>query len=279
MSVPSTYEHRILLFLDFLGFKQHVERSVAEPAHFKRIVRALRTVHEFVGETEGFASRQFTQFSDCVVVSYASGERSAVFDLLSDIALLQVELASQGFLLRGSVVAGDLVHTSDTLFGPAINEAYRRESKLAINPRILVDPGLVQIAKQFPAPHHDGKTEARYVAKFLTKDDDGLDYIDYLTWDAVIEGVGADSDHYPGYLREVARVLKQGFECSDPGVLSKMIWLHERFDAAISHFYEPPRPPGVLAQHEDFYAALGLVPRLQEEVAAARNIIKALAGS
>lgn len=268
------YESRIVVFLDFLGFRDHIERTVIDPTHVRKVAHAIDTVREFTQKDSESMSQQVTQFSDCVVISYAAVQPSAVFNLLLDIAMLQVELASQGFLIRGRVTAGDLLHQPDMVFGPALVEAYRIENSVALDPRVVVDRALVNIARANPAPHHDGVTEKRYVDGFLEVDADGHSYIDYISWEAVVEGVGAESDDYPGYMVAIARILKLGFQSSEASVLRKMLWLHARYDAAIRHFLEPPRDPEVIARHSDFYEALIELPQFATELANATQKVK-----
>lgn len=268
-----TYEHRIVVFLDFLGFKDHIDRSVGDPAHVQRIARAIQTVREFLGESSHSQSRQFSQFSDCVVVSYESSEPAAVFDLLMDIAMVQARLASMGFLVRGSVVAGDLHHTNEMVFGPALVEAHRRESKIAIYPRILVDDALVEVAMRHPAHHHSGKEELTYFQGFLVQCDDGENYIDYLSWNAVVLAIGEESEAYPDYLRAIARILTRGLQSNDDGVLAKMLWLRGRYLAALDAFFLPPQPPAVVAKFQDFYDDLATLPRFDAEAVEAEQLL------
>lgn len=263
------YENRIVVFLDFLGFKDHIERSITDPAHATRIARAFETIREFTVPEERWPNREVTQFSDCVVVSYSAVEQSAVFDLLLTILLLQVELAGRGFLVRGGITVGPLVHQAGFVFGPAMVEAHRLESNDAIYPRILVDPELVNIARDYPALHHSGNDEARYAEEFLTEDPDGKHYLEYISWDAVVEGAGADSDDGPGYMLALSRILKRGLASDDPRVLTKMLWLHREYRAALDHFFVPPRPPEVIARDPEYYDALTDLPRLDAEAAAA----------
>ncbi|MBZ4038069.1 hypothetical protein [Novilysobacter selenitireducens] len=270
------YEKRIVVFMDILGFRDHIKHSVTDSAHIKRIARAIETIHEHTRIDEEWAHHQVTQFSDCVVVSYLTKQSSAVFDILLTVSLLQKELASQGFLVRGGITAGDLIHDGHMAFGPALVEAHRMESELASVPRILVDPKLTHIAGRHPAPHHDYATEAKYVRDFVKTDGDGLDYLDYLSWDAVADGAGVGAEGYIPYLGVIARILSQSMVAtSDPRTLRKMLWLHREYTQAIQHFYDPPRPAEVLERHALFYEGLESLPTLTEQADDARKCVVA----
>ncbi len=77
-----------------------------------------------------------------------------------------------GLLCRGAVVKGKLFHDGNVLFGPALIEAYKIESTLAIYPRIIVADSLVAMLGNVPKP----ETSVR-------KDSDGLYYLDTLSID------------------------------------------------------------------------------------------------
>ena len=56
------------------------------------------------------------------------------------LAIWQLGAAINGFLFRGGVTVGDLVHEDEAVFGPGLNRAYYLESKIAMYPRIVLDP-------------------------------------------------------------------------------------------------------------------------------------------
>ena len=80
---------------------------------------------------------QFGFFLDCFVFRVPTSFQGRIYSMVSEIIL---PLLKQGFLLRGGIAAGKLVHRDNILFGPAMIRAYsieRREAKFA---RVLVDP-------------------------------------------------------------------------------------------------------------------------------------------
>jgi hypothetical protein len=237
------YEQRIVLFLDFLGFREIVARTVADRDFFASLLRAIDLVSEIGKETAGiFKTHRITQFSDSVVLSYAAGETSGVFHLLFDVAIAIINLAGMGFLVRGAITAGDLFHTSKYVVGPAMVKAYELESKRAMYPRVLIDPKLLQIARTSHASHHEAKHEVHYVRGFFTKDFDGRYYFDYVSFQSVVAYVGMEAYDYPSYLRRIGEIIAAGFKLKDERVLEKYLWLHTHYLRAIEDITKlPPR--------------------------------------
>lgn len=90
------YEERLILFIDFLGFKEIVGRTASDPAALTRLIDALNDIGR-MGEHNAFASQRVTQFSDSVVLSYAANEESGAFWMINEIALSVMMLAQRGY--------------------------------------------------------------------------------------------------------------------------------------------------------------------------------------
>ncbi|MEQ8042159.1 hypothetical protein ABQW67_04235 [Xanthomonas hortorum] len=228
-SATLSYEKRFILFLDFLGFKQIIKETTADPKRISAVIDAIDIINEMGGKSGLHKSKMLTQFSDSIVISYRCDEPSAAFDLVSEIGFALVRLIERGFLVRGAVAIGDLIHTEKYLLGPAMVEAYELESKHAIFPRVLVSQGLLDVARDAPASHHDGEEEANYISSYMKKDADGRYYIDYLSWNAVVDTIGGKDHLFPEYLRRVAKLLEVGLKCENEGVRSKYNWIYEQY--------------------------------------------------
>ena len=76
-----SYQERIILFVDFLGFSEIVGKTADDGKALQRLLGAMDRLIE-IGDTTILASKKVTQFSDSVVVSYKLTERSAVFHFL-----------------------------------------------------------------------------------------------------------------------------------------------------------------------------------------------------
>ena len=64
--------------------------------------------------------------------------------LIAQIALFQIASAINGFLLRGGITIGSIVHDEESAFGPGLNRAYQLESQIAKFPRFVLDPTCIE---------------------------------------------------------------------------------------------------------------------------------------
>jgi len=270
------YEQRIILFLDFLAFKEIVAGTVGNAKNLDTLLGAVDRLYEIGDDDKDmYASLRATTFSDSVVLSYEVRERSAVFSLLLDIAFAVIDLALRGFLVRGAVTIGELVHTKKYLVGPAMVKAYEMESREAKFPRVILDPRLLDIAQKAHAEHHDPEDEAEYVRRFMREDSDGKHFIDYISWDAVVHRTGADDDEYPGYLGELSKLLRRGLNHSDPRVIEKYLWVHDQYIEAIALFEKLEPDHDYRINNPENYDAVAALPKLDDEAKHARSVVEA----
>lgn len=269
------YEERLILFLDFLGFKELVDRSTHEPGFLRQLVAAMDVIAG-IGADLGdiFRSQQVTQFSDSVVVSYAVTERSAVFQLLNEIAIAVVRLAERGFLVRGAVTVGSLYHTQHRLVGPAMNAAYGLESKVAVNPRVLIDEKVLQVARRARSRQHSAREEEAYARHFMTRDADGRFYFDYVSWNSVVDVTGGDNDGYDRYLGALGRLIRDGLRHDEPAVQAKFLWLHRQYAASLKLFRKMAENHPYRLENPELCEAIGRLPRLAIDARLARAAVK-----
>jgi hypothetical protein len=270
------YEQRLILFIDFLGFKEIVARTEHDPAALRRLVAALNDVGR-IGEGATFRSQRVTQFSDSVVLSYRVSEPSGVFWMLNTMALTVISLAGRGFLLRGAVTIGALHHTRCHVVGPAMVRAYEMESTEARHPRVIVDPAVIPLARQRRNVDHTPDDEEEYVRSFLAEDDDGRLFFDYISWQPVVAVAGGDDDLYPDYLATLSELLRDGLAHENTGVVSKYLWLHQRYHAAVTLFTDMPADAPYRRSNPDNCDAIEALPRLAREARAARRRVNAAA--
>lgn len=229
-----TYEDRVILFLDFMGFKEIVQNTLSDSNALTALQKAIDRLSK-IGDEALQKTRQVTQFSDCVVCSFDVTQPSAVFDLLNSTGFMIVELADEGYLVRGGITCGQLIHTEDYLLGPAMNEAYRLESQVAKHPRVVIDPEVLIRAGQAPSPQHDAKMEAGYVKGFMTRDDDGQYFYDYVSFHQLL-ALGLEQDEYPAYLWRLATKIDEGLQAEDYRVRAKYFWLWKLYSRQVRQF-------------------------------------------
>ena len=228
----SSYEDRIVCFLDILGFKQHIRETICgggqeEPVQVENIRDAFRVIRVMLGDygEEDPLDREITQFSDSVVISFLATEESAVFYSLHDILLIQVNLVYRGMLCRGGVSRGLLLHSQNEVFGPAMVDAYTLESKAALYPRVIMSDDIVDAGIKAHGRQHLPAHEEEGIRSLLTRDSDGMLYVDYLT---KAKGELNEPDlEYPGYLSRLAEIVRNGLSSRDPSIAVKYRWMAE----------------------------------------------------
>jgi hypothetical protein len=132
-----TYERRVVAFYDVLGWRSHIKRAGQKPQDISLLRRLILKTARTTRIEKGLDLRVST-FSDNVVISQVPGPNTP--QLLMQLAIWQLGAAINGFLLRGGVTIGDLIHKDEAVFGPGLNRAYYLESKIAMYPRIILDP-------------------------------------------------------------------------------------------------------------------------------------------
>lgn len=243
------YEKRLVAFIDVLGFKNTIDKSIKDDGRIKTISEFFTEVRDdfCISERkitkyqeEGrknpneATTRKVSQFSDCLVVSYREDEESAVFHMMHTLFFVHMSALQRSLLIRGCVVRGDLIHTNELLFGPALNDAVEKEKALASYPRIVCDDSVLELGGMYHQPHHEPEEEQEYILSLLKKDLDGLYYINYFT------GIEEESDDgynvLPYHFQKLKSVITEMASVKAPSVYSKRLWLTERYNETLEHY-------------------------------------------
>jgi hypothetical protein len=135
------YDHRVILFYDVLGWRNEIEIAGKQPEKIGNL-RRLILQHSRSLRLPTASPVNVSTFSDNIVVSLKPGKAIPFF--LREIAFLQLATATHGFLIRGGISVGDIIHDSEVVFGPGLNRAYELESTVAKFPRIVVDGEVIK---------------------------------------------------------------------------------------------------------------------------------------
>jgi len=237
------YEDRIVCFLDILGFKEHINRTVVGDStqrqeNIKRIASAIDSIRYFTDadKIKQNSTKKVTQFSDSIVISFLPNEESGVFYTLLELLWIQINLVMNNMLCRGGITRGELIHTEKILFGPAMINAYILESKAALYPRIILDESIIEAGIRAHAKHHYSYHELESIMSLLSQDSDGMYYIDYIT-KAQSELDEPDYDH-PLYLQNLANIIENGLKATNPSILIKYYWLREKYNTYVKQVKE-----------------------------------------
>lgn len=141
MTVLPPPSDRLLVYLDILGWSEIVRDETLAGAAASAMLDVQSEKHAW--EMAGAVARaepivQMSEFSDCVVLSCDVTSQAARQQLLTRACRLYIWWLERGFLCRGAVVVGRLVHVEHVIYGAALVDAYRIERELAIYPRIVV---------------------------------------------------------------------------------------------------------------------------------------------
>lgn len=267
------YENRVVIILNFLGFRELIDVTASYPSLIERISLAIDRIKEMGSGMEIHQSMQMTQISNSVVVSFVITERSAVSWLMDGIGFCVVDLVQQGYLLRGGVTEGLLLHTGQQLFGPAMARAHELESAIALQPRIIVDSTVLDPANEQPEIQPNGTFQRGHAESFLSVDEDGWQYIDYTSWDAVVNTIGVDEAAYPDYLQLLSPLIQKMLLHQDLRVKQKGLWLHARYLRAIQYVEQLPEESEWKWRNPEAHAALAGLPQFETEAFEAEEAI------
>lgn len=256
------YEDRLILFIDFLGFKEVVETTASNEAALGRLIDALNEIGS-MGQMPAFESQRVTQFSDSVVLSYAVDEESGAFWMINEIALTVISLVFRGYLLRGAVTIGPLYHEGRHVVGPAMVAAVEMESKIACFPRVIVDPAVIQLARRHRREGHSAHEEEQYVRSFISEDQDGQLFLDYVSWNSVVAVAGGEDDEYPAYLGQLSAMIGTGLAHEDVRVVEKYLWLHPRYVQVLEGFAAMPSNHPYRTQSWECCEAIATLPTFE----------------
>lgn len=232
------YEDRITAFIDVLGWAEALEQSTQSPDIAKNLGIALNSlaIHasmfEFQNAHGAPEDPRITQFSDCIVLSFAAHHYSKS-SLESTLGAIVLMLFNNGFLARGGVTYGKLIHRSDMVYGPALVDAYFLERDVASSPRIILS-GTLADNWGGGSPIHDLQQNLLGYQNRWRQDDDGLFFLDYLGDPFGTRMLGVENSQRvpPEFMARWHRFIAEHiakYSCA-PKILKKYIWLARYFN-------------------------------------------------
>ena len=231
------YENRIVIFFDILGFRNLVNNSAKiSGKEYDKVKWVLSYIKKFYKDEISkpyFTSKQISFFSDSVIISFEEKEISQTFYTFCDLQILLMNLASNGFVMRGALSYGKLFHDKSFLFGPAFMEAYDNETKKAIFPRIILDKSIL-LLNQGKKSQAAFKEDLPYFFDILSIDDDGLLFFDYF-----YKGCNnLDSEEqffqYMGKLKMMIELnLAAARKLKNRKVKAKYLWMKSKFNESV----------------------------------------------
>jgi hypothetical protein len=173
------YTKSVVAYVDILGFKERVKNCPAQQV--RNDLKFAQTVGKIAldkvpGLRESFYSKAF---SDSISMSVPADESSLLTSFFLHIVQFQAQLSDRGVFVRGAVTLGDHCEDSTVLFGHALIRAVELEDTVALWPRVIVDPEVIQFAHGLNLCL-DAKPLEEDVVSLLRCDYDGISYVNYL---------------------------------------------------------------------------------------------------
>jgi hypothetical protein len=237
------YENRIVAFIDILGFSNIVENTVIDPNIENEKVLALRNALIGINENANWLntnadSRRITQFSDSIIISFLDNDDLAFRNFLENVSRVIIKLFLKNkFLVRGGVCKGKLLHEDKVIFGPAFNESYRLENKVAIYPRIIIKSEDIEQLVE------NDELSLTYLAE-----EDNYYYFDYLVSPSFLYYHSDECDnefyalkYYSFYLPYLRSFIVEQINANHPhNLLCKYLWLRDKFNALLTTLHANP---------------------------------------
>ena len=239
----STYEKRVVAFLDILGFKNWIDKT-ENKKDFDIVNDAINYIsnvreehyHGFLSQF-GTIGKEVSVFSDSIIISYAQSERGGFFYVLMDLVYICVKLSSMGIFVRGGVTYGKLIHKKQVCFGPAMVEAYNIEQNCAKYPRIIIDEKAIKHGIRTPGYANTPEQEIEYITPLIKKDKKAdMFYLDFLSQDQEMDN---PDDYYIILIKIKTHVINNLNETrANRKVFKKYRWFAKYYNDTIRKLYK-----------------------------------------
>jgi len=229
------YEKRVIIYLDILGFADIIHLTANaeydKAGRISDIQKLFRQIREILYADEKqmhlTKSKMITNFSDLVVISFLASEFKHITHELYEMQVFISNCILKGYLLRGSIIYGDLIHDEDMIFGPGLIEAYEIEQTKARYPRILIDKAIVNDQK-LSANDRLVSIRNREIDGIISIDEDGEFYIDYF---AKIKEITDNFSQYIIYVKQFTNLLLSIVD--NQSLREKVEWLIPKYNSLI----------------------------------------------
>ncbi len=243
-----SYESKLIVFIDILGFSNMVYESENDTSKFMSILEVVTDLQKTIVEKYEFekfheeamslvrksdfvnpSKFKYSMFSDCIIMTLDFIEAQSLIGILSSLGLLQAKYMAKGKLVRGGITYGKVYHEGSVCFGPGFVRAVELE-KAAKYPRILIDKGILEGTS---LPEWDDTTRNFFdslVSPWLSQDINPLALLDESTGFYYVNPLLTHNSHdfyedMVGTIRSNIKLLKdQGVEQT---IVEKWTWIEE----------------------------------------------------
>lgn len=171
-------------FLDVMGYKEYLNSDMRNgTTAFKDKLVASFRVFEEVGQ----GNIHYKSISDSIFVS----SPNSVVEFLATIKKVYISFLRNGLLLRGGIAYERHFENNSITYSLALTEAYNLESKHSLYPRILIQPAIIEKAKNEKAQGTNNNMELIANNNLTIKCGDyyQLHIVDSENWMEVYDGL------------------------------------------------------------------------------------------
>lgn len=213
-TIPMVYQHRIIAFIDIIGFTQNVRLSDSDENKVKLLYDSLHHINQLFLQDVVYNQlfdTQVVQFSDSLIISIKENQPGGLKYLISDCSLAIHSLFTSGLLCRGYILKGKLIHTSEILFGPAYLDILYKEAETNY-PLIRVPKSLLNIAALHNDEINTPDDEVGFVMEHLKEYDEEHFIINtFYDYDAL---VGAGNESTKKHYENLGKYINIGLKSS-----------------------------------------------------------------
>lgn len=231
-----TLRESVFVLMDMLGYSDLISKSQQAGSQQD----ALRDLHNALsasrrgledqdypvelrdlGEKDFYALKAFT---DNIAIGWpVLSDAEIEFDrAFSRLATFQFKMAVRGYFVRGAISVAPAYVDEVVVFGDALTQAYKGESELARDPRIILTESAVRVAKNH-LTYYSPPAPAPQVRDIL-KDADGQWFLNYL--DTVLIAEYEHGPFYEEFMQHKGAVEKKLAEhVANPKIWAKYAWV------------------------------------------------------
>lgn len=240
-----TYDNRFVAFIDILGFKEIVEKTQIDILEYKRVKNVLNYIAgvRIDNYQEPLAKhgilKEFSVFSDSIVITYSQNLSigGSLFHILMDVVFLCLDLLSANIFVRGAVTHGKMYHDEKVCFGPAMIDAYQKEEKIAVYPRIIIDKKAIEMGIKYHGQSNTPEWESEYLTNIISQDKDGQFYLDYLSQSQEFDS----AEDYVNCIKRIKNYIMDNLSKNyDSKVHEKYLWFAEYYNKTIKRVFTKP---------------------------------------
>jgi len=221
------YRERLILYIDILGFKDFIDKSNNDNQNYNRFIEFNESITKALNiypsidieinqKLITLEYSSITQFSDSIIISINILIVEQFEQLVLDVVNIICTGFHYGFIFRGAITFGDIIHDSKNMFGPGFIRAYNIENKLAVFPRVVIDKRVYELPSL--------KMHTKILDKIVQEDFDGVKYIEPFIG---LHYKYSDEKIRQALIADVEKILEENTK-HDDYTMQKYRWLENK---------------------------------------------------